>query len=122
MQFFGIPSVNLYCYLMSQTWLLHLLCEINGKLWENCCSVVVLLEINIHIGWFNISNIFGEMVGEEDLDLHCSHVGPHLGTRVPMGTFFSFWVPKRSPFSFQGPHFPYFRLKNALKVTAAIVY
>ena len=53
---------------------------------------------------------------------HCSHVGPHLGTRVPMGTFFSFWVPKRSPFSFQGPHFPYFRLKNALKVTAAIVY
>ena len=53
---------------------------------------------------------------------HCSHVGPHLGTRVPMGTFFSFWVPKRSPFSFQGPHFPYFRLKNALKVRAAIVY
>ena len=84
--------------------------------------MVVLLEINIHIGWFNISNIFGEMVGEEDLDLHCSHVGPHLGTRVPMGTFFSFWVPKRSPFSFQGPHFPYFRLKNALKVRATIVY
>jgi hypothetical protein len=24
---------------------------------------------------------------------HCSHVGPHLGTQVPMGTFFSFWVP-----------------------------
>ena len=33
---------------------------------------------------------------------HCSHVVPHLGTRVPMGTFFSFWVPislPRSPFS-----------------------
>ena len=24
---------------------------------------------------------------------HCSHMGPHLETRVPMGTFFSFWVP-----------------------------
>ena len=32
---------------------------------------------------------------------------PHLGTRVPMGTFFSFWVPifvPRSPFSLLGPH------------------
>ena len=29
--------------------------------------------------------------------LHCSHTGPHLETRVPMGTFFSFWVPIRSP-------------------------
>ena len=28
---------------------------------------------------------------------HCSHMGPHLETRVPMGTFFSFWVPIRSP-------------------------
>ena len=27
-------------------------------------------------------------------------MGPHLGT------FFSFWVPKRSPLSFQGPHLP----------------
>ena len=24
---------------------------------------------------------------------HCSQMGPHLGTRVPMGTFFSLWVP-----------------------------
>ena len=47
---------------------------------------------------------------------HCSNVGPHLGT------FFSFWVPKRSPLSSQGTHFPAFRLKNAPKVTAAIVY
>ena len=29
---------------------------------------------------------------------HCSQVGPHLGTRVPMGPFFSFWVPIGSPF------------------------
>ena len=69
MQFFGIPSVNLYCYLMSQMWLLHLLCEINRKLWKNCCSLVVSLEINIHVGWFNIPNILGEMVGKEDLNL-----------------------------------------------------
>ena len=33
---------------------------------------------------------------------HCSQVGPHLRDPVPMGTFFSFWVPisvLRSPFS-----------------------
>ena len=34
--------------------------------------------------------------------MHCSHMGPHLRDPVPMGTFFSFWVPifvPRSPFS-----------------------
>jgi len=36
-------------------------------------------------------------------------LGPHLGTRVPMRTFFRFWVP----IFFQGPHFLYFRPKNA---------
>ena len=25
--------------------------------------------------------------------MHCSHVGPHLGTLVPMGTKMSFLVP-----------------------------
>ena len=33
---------------------------------------------------------------------HCGHMGLHLGDPVPMGTFFSFWVPisvLRSPFS-----------------------
>ena len=28
---------------------------------------------------------------------HCSQMGPHWGTWVPMGTFFSLWVPIRSP-------------------------
>ena len=37
--------------------------------------------------------------------VHCSHVGPHLGTRVPMGTFFRFWVPIGSPFFFKVPIF-----------------
>ena len=37
--------------------------------------------------------------------MHCSHVGPHLGTRVPMGTFFRFWVPIGSPFFFKVPIF-----------------
>ena len=32
------------------------------------------------------------------LYLHCSHVGPHLGTLVPMGTKISFLVPIWSPF------------------------
>ena len=44
------------------------------------------------------------------------------GDLILWGPFFSFWVPKRSSFSFQGPNFPYFMLKNALKVRAAIVY
>ena len=32
---------------------------------------------------------------------HCSQMGPHLGTRVPMGTFFSLWVPIGSPWGYQ---------------------
>ena len=47
-------------------------------------------------------------------ELHCSQVGPHLGTRVPMGTFFRFWVPKRSPF-FQGPHYLPFQAEERAK-------
>ena len=27
---------------------------------------------------------------------HCSHMGPHLETRVPMGTLVSFWYPIES--------------------------
>ena len=50
--------------------------------------------------------------------MHCGHMGPHLGDRVPMGTFFSFGVPIGSPFLFQGPHCVYLRLKNAWKVHA----
>ena len=49
---------------------------------------------------------------------HCSHVGPHLGTLVPMGTKMRFLVP----ILFQSPHFPHFRLKNASKVSAATIY
>ena len=37
---------------------------------------------------------------------HCSHVGPHLGTLVPMGTKMSFLVP----IYIQSPHFLNFRL------------
>ena len=31
-------------------------------------------------------------------EVHCSHVGPHLGTLVPMGTKINFLVPIWSPF------------------------
>ena len=48
------------------------------------------------------------------LVFHCSQVGPHLETRVPMGTFFRFWVPKRSPF-FQGPHYLPFQAEERAK-------
>ena len=46
-------------------------------------------------------------------EVHCAHMGPHLGDPVPMGTFFSFWVPIGSAFLFQGPHFYKLWLKNA---------
>ena len=49
--------------------------------------------------------------------LHCSQVGPHLGTLVPMGTKISFLVP----IFFQSPHFLHFRPKNASKVSAATI-
>ena len=39
---------------------------------------------------------------------HCSQMGPHLGTRVPMGTFLGIWVPIGSPFYVLGPLFPLF--------------
>ena len=29
----------------------------------------------------------------DGIETHCSHVGPHLGTLVPMGTKMSFLVP-----------------------------
>ena len=32
------------------------------------------------------------------LEVQCSQMSPHLGTWVPKGTFYSFWVPL-------GPHF-----------------
>ena len=55
-------------------------------------------------------------------------MGPHLGTWVPMGTFFRFWVPIGSPFVLQGPHFLYFilslsfKLKSAWKVSADTIW
>ena len=102
--------------------------------------------------------------GLEPPQAHCFQVGPHLGTRVPIGTFLTNWVPKGGPYLyqrslfflflahvpllpsgspfgdpgphgdlfqflgpqkvpifFQGPHFLYFRLKNALKVRASTI-
>ena len=38
---------------------------------------------------------------------HYSQVGPHLGLRVAMWTFFRFWVPKRSPFFSRSPLSPF---------------
>ena len=49
--------------------------------------------------------------------IHCSHIGPHLGTLGSMGTKISFLVP----IFFQSPHFLHFRPKNASKVRAATI-
>ena len=49
------------------------------------------------------------------LYLHCSHVGPHLGTLVPMGTKMSFLVPIWSPFIFKVPIFSISDLRTRQK-------
>ena len=54
----------------------------------------LVLVATLFIGLFALSSFL--MV----LGLHCSQVGPHLRDPVPMGTFFSFWVPIGSPFLF----------------------
>ena len=49
-----------------------------------------------------LSSIFTHFHPFSSTDNHCDHTGPHLRDPVPMGTFFSFWVPisvPRSPFS-----------------------
>ena len=63
----------------------------------NPCNVTfVNWDFMQHL-WYDRSTL--ERMHIAQVWYHCSQVGPHLGTRVPMGTFFSFWVPKRSPFS-----------------------
>ena len=48
-------------------------------------------------------------------EVHCSHVGPHLGTLVPMGTKISFLVPIWSPFFFKVPIFSISGLRTRQK-------
>ena len=73
--------------------------------------------------FFNDNFPPGRLVNHESnkYGLHCSQVGSHLGTLVPMGTKISFLVPIWSPFFFQSPHFLHFRPKNASKVSAATI-
>ena len=52
--------------------------------------------------------LFGAGPVDDSDQLHCSQMGPHLGTRVPMGTFLGIWVPIGSPFYVLGPLFPLF--------------
>ena len=65
-----------------------------------CCGLPLTLDI-LSVGkcdaiMFNISS-----PALASTRHHCSHMGPHLGPRVPMGTFFRCWVP----IFFEGPHF-----------------
>ena len=49
-----------------------------------------------------LSSTFTHFHPFSSTDNYCGHTGPHLRDPVPMGTFFSFWVPisvPRSPFS-----------------------
>ena len=68
-------------------------------------SIVFVMNSMFSLNWSEM-----DKYGCHNLERHCGHMGgAHLGDPVPMGTFFSFWVPILC----QGPHFFYFRLKNA---------
>ena len=57
---------------------------------------------SIFIHFHPLSSTFTHFHPFSSTDNHCGHTGPHLRDPVPMGTFFSFWVPisvLRSPFS-----------------------
>ena len=47
--------------------------------------------------------------------------GSPFGDLGPHGDLFQFLGPQKVPIFFQGPHFLYFRLKNALKVRASTI-
>ena len=52
---------------------------------------------------------------------HCPKMGPYLGTRVPIGTFFGM-VPIGSLFIFQGPYFQCFGIIHAKNVNLVCMY
>ena len=53
---------------------------------------------------------------------HCSQVGPHLGTLVPMGTKMRFLVPIWSPFFFKVPIFSILGLRTRQKSVQPLSY
>ena len=58
---------------------------------ENIGKAAKVLGIHLDPGHGNGGVKEGSAEGAEDqVKTHCSQVGPHLGTRVPMGTFFRF--------------------------------
>ena len=61
------------------------------------------------------------MVDEVDKNYTAPKWVPILVPGSPWGPFSDFGSPKGLHF-FQGPHYLYFRLKNALKVRAATIY
>ena len=61
------------------------------------------------------------MVDEVDKNYTAPKWVPIWGPGSPWGPFSDFGSPK-GPHFFQGPHYLYFRLKNALKVRAATIY
>ena len=66
-------------------------------------------------GWGRVVGVgWGGVGGVGGLN-HCSHVGPHLGTLVPMGTKMSFLVPIWSQFIFKVPIFSISDLRTRQK-------
>ena len=55
---------------------------------------------------------YGKRISRQN---HCSHIGPHLGTLVPMGTKMSFLVPIWSQFIFKVPIFSISDLRTRQK-------
>ena len=70
------------------------LCRLSGGDSRHSCALRCGEFILVCVWFPNPAHSNGSRLGH----YHCSHMGPHLESRVPMGTFFSFWVPL-------GPHF-----------------
>ena len=67
------------------------------------CALYIYIP---RLSYYNHPIQLKSKIGNRFLDTHCGQVGPHLRDRVPMGTFFSFWVPNGdSPFFFKVPIF-----------------
>ena len=83
---------------------------------DQFCLGFFFLKIN-SANWFCQNNRGSQGDNEKGMGHinHCSHVGPHLGTLVPMGTKMSFLVPIWSQFIFKVPIFSISDLRTRQK-------
>ena len=83
-------------------------------------DLLLILPPPVSFSFIFFSPLFKHLVeicvaGGRNRRFHCSQVGPHLGTLVPMGTKMSFLVPIWSQFIFKVPIFSISDLRTRQK-------